>query len=71
MQNPYLIRTAAVVTLAAAVVGTGWMGMQSDELQVVEPSTVPVAAQAQPGFHFPSEYTLQPNPQEPEIYEFH
>jgi hypothetical protein len=71
MQNPYLIRTAAVVTLAAAVVGAGWMGMQSDDMSVVEPGTVPVAVEAEPAFHFPAGYTLQSDPDEPEIYEFY
>jgi hypothetical protein len=71
MQNPYLIRTATIVSLAAALVGAGWMGLQGDEMQL-EPGAIAVAgAHAEPGHYFPAEFTLQPNPDEPAVYEFY
>ena len=45
--------------------------MQGEDMHVVEPGAVPVAAEAEPAFYFPSGYTLQPSPDEPEIYEFY
>ena len=72
MKDRHLIRTATVVSLAAAIIGAGWMGLQGDELQV-DPAGVPVAgAQAEPGYYyFPAGFTLQPNAAEPEGYEFY
>jgi hypothetical protein len=71
MQNPYLIRTATVATLAAAIVGAGWMGMRGDDMSVEPDAAAVLAAPSEPGFYFPAEFTLQPNPAEPEIYEFY
>jgi hypothetical protein len=70
MQNLYLIRTATVVTLAAALLGVGWMGMHADEAQIA-PAMVPVAALAEPMVYFPAGYVLQPNEAEPEAYEYY
>jgi hypothetical protein len=65
MQNPRLIRTATVASLAAAIVVAGWMGSQGDEMRAD-----PVGAQSEPGYYFPDGFTLQPNPAEPDVYEY-
>jgi hypothetical protein len=71
MQNPHLIRTATVASLAAAIMVAGWMGSQSDEMQV-DPARIGVAgAQTEPGYYFPAEFTLQPNPAEVELFEYY
>jgi hypothetical protein len=69
MQNLYLIRTAMIVTLAAGLLGIGWMGMQGDEAQIA-PEMIAVSTSAEPAVYFPSLYVLQPNPEEPEVYEY-
>ena len=71
MKDRHLIRTATAVSLAAAIIGAGWMGLQGDGMQV-DPAAVPVAgAQAEPEYYFPAGFTLQPDPAEPEAYEFY
>lgn len=71
MREPHVFRTAAIVSLAAAIIGAGWMGLQDDDMQV-DPSAVPVAgAQSEPGYYFPARFTLQPSADEPEVYEFY
>jgi hypothetical protein len=38
----------------------------------LEPGAIAVAgAHAEPGYYFPAEFTLQPNPDEPEVYELY
>ena len=69
MRNPYLIRTAAIATLSAALVGAGWMGMQREDMEGAPAALA--TPQVEPGFDFPSDYTVQPNPEESEIYEFY
>lgn len=71
MQEPHVFRTAAIVSLAAAIIGASWMGLQGDDMQV-DPAAVPVAGwQSEPGYYFPAGFTLQPNAAEPEGYEFY
>lgn len=69
MKNPYLIRTATIATLAAGLLGVGWIGMQGDEAQIA-PQMIAVSTSAEPAVYFPSSYVLQPNPNEPELYEY-
>ena len=71
MQSPYLVRTAAVVTLAAAALTAGWMGMAShtDEMQI-EPQAVSVAPPYEPSGYFPAAYELKPNPAEREVFDY-
>lgn len=70
MQQPHVFRAAAIVSLAAAMIGASWMGLQGVEMQV-DPAAVPVAgAQSEPryyepGYYFPAGLTLQPNAAEP------
>jgi hypothetical protein len=71
MQNPRLIRTATVASLAAAMIVAGWMGSQGDEMQVDPAGVGATGAQTEPGYYFPAEYMLQPNPAEVEPYEFY
>jgi hypothetical protein len=68
MQNPYLVRTAAAVSVAAAAVTTGWMGMgaHTDETPI-EPQFVSVY---EPSGYFPAAYELKPNPAEPEVFDY-
>jgi hypothetical protein len=70
MQNLYLIRTATVVTLTAALLGVGWISMPGDEAQIA-PQMVSLSALAEPTAYFPAAYVLQPNEAEPEAYEYH
>jgi hypothetical protein len=71
MQEPQVFRTAAIVSLVAAIIGSGWMELQGDDMQV-DPAAVPVAgAQSELGYYFPAGFTLQPNAAEAEGYEFY
>lgn len=72
MQNVYLIRTATVVSIAAGLVGLGFLGMHSDQPQI-SPGMVSVstAALSEPAYYFPAEYKLNPNPAEPEFVEYY
>ena len=70
MQSPYLLRTAAVVTLAAAALTAGWMGAHTDEIQIqVEPQLVSTSPY-EPSGYFPASYELKPNAAEPESYDY-
>ena len=71
MQNVYLIRTTAVASIAAAMLGLGWMSMHSDAPQIA-PETVSVSsAQAEPAYYFPAGFELKANPAEPEFVEYY
>ena len=69
MKNLYLVRTATIATLAAGLLGVGWMGMQGDDAQI-RPEMIAVSTPAEQAVYFPSSYVLQPNPNEPEVYEY-
>jgi hypothetical protein len=71
MESPYLVRTAAVVTLAAAAFTAGWMGTgHDDEMQI--PAALVSASNSgyEPAVYFPAGYELKPNPAEPEVFEY-
>jgi hypothetical protein len=72
MQNVYLIRTATVVSIAAGLVGLGWLGMQSDAPQI-SPGMVSVSTawQSEPAYYFPAGFELKANPAEPEFVEYY
>jgi hypothetical protein len=72
MQNVYLIRTATVVSIAAGLVGLGYLGMHSDAPQI-SPSMVSVstASLSEPAYYFPAGFELKPNPNEPEATEYY
>jgi hypothetical protein len=71
MQNPYLVRTAAVVSIAAGLLGVGWMSMPSDDMQIA-PSAVAVSGeQAEPARYFPAGFEIQANADEPAVYEYY
>lgn len=72
MQNVYLIRTAAVVSIAAGVVGLGFLGMHSDAPQI-SPGMVSVstAAQSEPAYYFPAGFELKASADEPEVIEYY
>jgi hypothetical protein len=72
MQNVYLIRTAAVVSIAAGLVGLGFLGMQSDAPQIL-PGMVSVstASLSEPAYYFPAGFELKPNAAEPEFVEYY
>jgi hypothetical protein len=46
MQEPHVFRTAAIVSLAAAIIGAGWMGLQGDDMQVDPPQYLSPARKA-------------------------
>ena len=71
MQNPYLVRTAAAVSVAAAALTAGWMGAGShtDEMQI-EPQMVSVSPPYEPSGYFPASYELKPNAAEPQYYDY-
>jgi hypothetical protein len=68
MYNPYVVRTATLASLAAALVATGWMGMQGDDAQMAPEQ---LAVSSPPALYFPASYELQPNPDEREIFEYY
>ena len=69
MQNPYIIRTAAVASLAAAVVAFGWMSAPEDEMQMSEIAVQPTLPG--PAVYFPAQFVLQANEAEAEPYEYY
>jgi hypothetical protein len=70
MKNDYIVRTAAVVSLTAGLIGVGLMGMQSDDMQVASEPISVSSASYEPAFYFPAGFELRPNPDEPEVYEY-
>jgi hypothetical protein len=70
MQNLYLIRTATVVSLAAALVGAGWMAMESDEMQIAPEAVAVSGTLAEPAMYFPAGFEIQPG-DEGAVYEYH
>ena len=71
MRNIYVVRTAAVVSLGAGLLGLGWMGMQGDEVRVAPERVAVSRASAEPAVYFPAGFQLQPNPDEPAVYEYY
>jgi hypothetical protein len=71
MQNLYLVRTAAVVSLAAALLGVGWMSMQSDEIQIAPEAVAVSGNQAAPAVYFPAGFEIQPGADEGPVYEYY
>ena len=72
MQNLYIIRTAAIASLAAAVTTLGWMGTQGEEAQFASPEPVSVAPTVPgPAVYFPAGFVLQPNQADAEPYEYY
>lgn len=66
MKNVYVIRTAAVASLAAGIIGLSSLGFHGEE--------APVAAAliaAEPVAYFPAAYELQPGAGEGEIFEYY
>ena len=70
MRNPYLVRTAAVASLAAAVLTAGWMSMPSDEMRIAPESVAVSATRPEPAMYFPASYELKPGADE-HVYEYH
>ena len=65
------MRTATVVSLAAVLLGVGWMGISDDEVQI-NPERVAVASgQPEVAGYFPAQFEIQPDPSEPEVYEYY
>jgi hypothetical protein len=71
MKNDYIVRTAAVVTLTAGLIGLGFMGMQGDDMQVATDEVGVSSASSEPTpFYFPAGFELRANPNEPEVFEY-
>ena len=71
MKNPYLVRTAAVVSLVAVVLGVGSMRKQSDDMQIAPEAVAVSGARAEPAMYFPAGFALQAAAHEPEVYEYY
>lgn len=71
MRNPYLLRTAAIVSLAAAALTLGWMGLPGDEAQIAPEAVAVSSGQYEPAFYFPAGFELRANPDEPEVVEYY
>jgi len=72
MRNPYLLRTAAVASLAAAVLATGWMGMQGgDEMQIAPQAVALSGSSVNPAVYFPAQFEIQPGADDGEYFEYH
>lgn len=72
MSNLYLVRTATVVSLAALLLGVGWMGMQGDEVSIAPEMVSISGAQAEnTAYYFPAGFEIQPNESEPEVYDYY
>jgi len=71
MQNVYLVRTAAVVSLAAGLLGVGYIGMPSDEMQIAPEAVAVSGSRAEPAMHLHSGLVLQANADESEAYEYY
>jgi hypothetical protein len=70
MQSVYLVRTAAVVSLGALFLGVALMEMQGNEVRVA-PEIVAASGTPEPAGYFPAGFQLQPNANEPEVYEYY
>lgn len=68
MKNANVLRTAAVATLAAFVMATGYI---SSHEGAMEAPMAPVAAGSEPAFYFPAAYELKPGADEPVVFEYH
>jgi hypothetical protein len=71
MSNAYLIRTATFVSVAALLLGVGWMGTHTDDAQITPEMVSVSGAQAEPAMYFPAGYEIQANAAEPEVYEYY
>jgi hypothetical protein len=71
MQSLYLVRTATVVSLGALFLGVGWMEMQADAMRVAPEMVAVSSALAEPAVYFPAGFQLQPNADQPEVYEYY
>jgi len=66
MKNVYLIRTAAVASLAAGIIGLSALGLQDEEVQLAPARPAPELST-----YFPAGYELQPGTDEGEVFEYH
>jgi hypothetical protein len=71
MQNLYLVRTAAVVSIAAGLLGVGWIGMQGDDMQIAPEAVAVSSSRAEPAMHFHAGFVIQANAEEPEVYDYY
>lgn len=70
MQSLYIVRTATVASLAATLLGVGWMGMQNDDLQIAPAAVAVSASRAEPAMYFPAGFEIQASADEREVYEY-
>lgn len=72
MKNPYLVRTAAVASIAAALLSAGWMGLQTDDEMVMMSDAVTLSrASAEPVAWYPAGFQGELMPgSEAEPYEY-
>ena len=72
MKNVYVVRTAAIASLAAALLTAGWMSMQGDDQMQVMPESVSVSrAQVEPAVYFPAGFQIQPAAEDGAVHEYH
>jgi hypothetical protein len=71
MKNPYLVRTAAVASLAAAVLTAGYLGMPSDDMQIAPESVAVSAMRTEPAMYFPAGFELKPGADDGHVHEYH
>jgi hypothetical protein len=71
MQNVYLIRTAAVVSIGATMLGLSWLRTPADEMRIAPEMVAVSSTPAEPAVYFPAGFELQANVDEPEVYEYY
>lgn len=70
MKNPYLVRTAAVVSLAAALLAAGYMGMEGDNMEIAPEAVALSSSSSAPPYHFPAGFEIKPGAEEGAVYEY-
>jgi hypothetical protein len=71
MKNPYLVRTAAVASLAAALLTAGYMGMQGDDMQIAPDSVALSSGSSAPLYHFPAGFEIKPGTEDSPVHEYY
>lgn len=71
MSNVYLVRTATFVSAAALLLGVGWIGTHGDDVQITPDMVAVSNAQTEAMGYFPAGFEIQPNPVEPEVFEYY
>lgn len=71
MKSPYLVRTAAVASLATALLAAGYMGMPGEEMPLAPQAVASSASSAEPAYYFPAGFEMKVDAEDGTVREYY